>query len=250
MNTEKPKKLTSISAVFPAYNDGGTIPSMILTALMALRQVTDDYEIIVTNDGSEDHTASILQEMTQRYPELHVIHHPQNQGYGSALRTGFNTAAKEWVFYTDGDAQYNPMELINLVEAVSDETDIVNGYKISRSDPWIRKVFGRTYHYMVSILFGIHLRDVDCDFRLIRRNALMEINLESKSGAICLELVKKLQDQKCVFVEIPVHHYHRQYGHSQFFNFKRIFRVTRQLLILYWKLVIKKEHLGRTNAQS
>jgi glycosyltransferase involved in cell wall biosynthesis len=239
--------ILSISAVFPAYNDGGTIPSMILTSLMALRQVTDNYEIIITNDGSDDYTSDILEEMKARYPELLVIHHPHNMGYGAALRTGFNAASKDWVFYTDGDAQYNPLELTNLVHAVTGEVDIVNGYKISRNDPLIRKIIGPTYHYIVSLMFGIHLKDVDCDFRLIRRSALMDINLESQSGAICLELVKKLQDKGYNFAEVPVHHYHRQYGRSQFFNIKRIVRVARQLLIFYWKLVIKKEHLKEIN---
>jgi glycosyltransferase involved in cell wall biosynthesis len=223
---------------------------MVLTALMALRQVTDDHEIIVTNDGSDDYTADILHEMANRYPELRVIHHPQNIGYGGALQSGFNAATKDWVFYTDGDAQYNPLELVNLVEALSDGVDIVNGYKIARSDPLIRKVIGRLYHYMVSIAFGIHLRDVDCDFRLMRRSALMQLGLESRSGAICVELVKKFQDKGFLFAEVPVHHYHRQYGRSQFFNFRRIFRVARRLLALYWKLVIRKEHLGRQHVDA
>ena len=99
------KQISSISAVFPAYNDAGTIPSMILIALLALRQVTDDYEVIVTNDGSRDDTRQVLDELASRYPELKVIHHPENQGYGCALRTGFSNATKDWVFYTDGDAQ-------------------------------------------------------------------------------------------------------------------------------------------------
>lgn len=244
------RKISSISAVFPAYNDGGTIPSMILTALMALRQVTDDYEVIVTNDGSSDYTSDILNEMTERYPELHVIQHPRNLGYGAALRTGFCAATKDWIFYTDGDAQYNPLELVDLVDALSEGVDIVNGYKIERSDPLIRKVIGRIYHYMVSFMFGIHLRDVDCDFRLIRRSTLTQLNLESNSGAICLELVKKLQDGGSVFAEVPVHHYHRQYGRSQFFNFKRIFRVFLQLLVLYRKLVIRKEYVSEPHVRS
>jgi glycosyltransferase involved in cell wall biosynthesis len=243
MDMNPSKKTSSISAVFPAYNDAGTIPSIIITSLMALRLVTDDYEIIVTNDGSHDHTSEVLEEMSKRYPELRVIHHPQNRGYGAALRTGFQAATRDWVFYTDGDAQYNPLELVNLVGALGEGIDIVNGYKIARSDPLIRKMIGRTYHYMVSFVFGIRLKDVDCDFRLMRRSALMNIQLESYSGSICVELIKKLQDDGCVFAEVPVHHYHRQYGHSQFFNFRRIFNVARQLIALYWKLIVKKQHL-------
>jgi len=241
------KHISSISAVFPAYNDAGTIPSMVLTALIALRQVTDDYEIIVTNDGSADHTARVLDEMALRYPELRVIHHPSNRGYGAALRTGFSAATKEWVFYTDGDAQYNPLELVNLVDGLQENVDVVNGYKISRNDPLERKIIGRIYHNFVKTAFGFKLRDVDCDFRLIRRSIFDNIQLESQSGTICLEMVKKFQDAGYLFAEVPVNHYHRQYGVSQFFNFRRLWATFIHLTQLWWKLVVKKEHLQAKN---
>lgn len=236
------KRIPSLSAVFPAYNDGGTIPSMILTALLAARQVTDDYEIIVINDGSSDHTAAVLNEMAAIYPkELRVIHHSQNKGYGATLRTGFSAATKEWVFYTDGDAQYNPLELVDLVNSLEKGIDVVNGYKISRSDPFIRKMIGQFYHHFVRIAFGFKLKDVDCDFRLIRQKIFKEIKLESETGSICLEMVKKFQDAGYIFAEVPVNHYYRQYGKSQFFNFKRIWRTGVHLTQLWQKLVWHKE---------
>jgi glycosyltransferase involved in cell wall biosynthesis len=233
----------SITAFFPAYNDGGTIPSMVLTALLALRQLTEDYEVIVVNDGSSDYTAEVLEELARRYPELRVIHHPQNRGYGGALRTGFEAASKEWVFYTDGDAQYDPRELTVLVAALDDDVDVVNGYKITRHDPISRRIIGRVYHHLVQLAFGFKLRDVDCDFRLIRRSIFDEIELESDTGTICLEMVKKFQDAGYAFAEVPVHHYHRQYGVSQFFNWRRLLRTARHLWILWCKLVVRKEHL-------
>ena len=125
--------------------------------------------------------------------------------------------------------------------------DAVNGYKIAHHDPLIRKIIGKLYHYLISFAFGIHLRDVDCDFRLIRRSILEEIRLESQSGAICVELVKKIQDFGYVFAQVPVHNYFRQYGKSQFFNWPRLGRVSRRLIELYWKLVIRKEHLKTGN---
>ena len=236
------KRISSLSAVFPAYNDAGTIPSMILTAVIAMRQVTDDYEVIVTNDGSSDHTGVVLDEMAKTRPELRVIHHPVNKGYGATLRTGFAAATKEWVFYTDGDAQYNPLELVSLVNGLEDGVDIVNGYKISRNDPLERKIIGKIYHHFVKIIFGFKLKDVDCDFRLIRRSIFDTIKLESESGTICLEMVKKFQDAGYRFAEVPVSHYHRQYGKSQFFNWRRLLRTAEHLLQLWWKLVVKKEH--------
>jgi len=226
----------SISAFFPAYNDGGTIPSMVLTALMTLRALTDDYEIIVVNDGSADYTAEVLEELALRYPELRVIHHEQNRGYGGALRTGFSSATKELIFYTDGDAQYDPHEITRLYAAWSDRVDFVNGYKISRSDPLHRIIIGRIYHWVVKLAFGLHLRDVDCDFRLMRRSIFDTVKLKSDSGVICVELMKKVQDAGFRIAEVPVHHYNRAYGKSQFFNYRRIWRTGKQLWGLWWEL--------------
>ena len=239
------KRISSISAVFPAYNDGGTIASMVAAAWVALRQVTEDFEIIVVNDGSADYTSVMLEEVSTRYSELRVITHSSNQGYGAALRTGFSAAKKDWVFYTDGDSQYNPLELVTLVDALCDGVDVVNGYKLTRNDSWMRILIGRAYHYFVKFLFGIRIRDVDCDFRLIPRIILEEVELKSNSGAICLELVKKIQDAGYIFAEVPVNHYSRKYGVSQFFVPWRILRTLHQLAGLYWMLVIRAKHLHK-----
>jgi glycosyltransferase involved in cell wall biosynthesis len=235
----------SISVFFPAYNDGGTIASMVLTALMTVRELADDYEIIVVNDGSADYTPQILDELARVHKEVRVIHHEQNKGYGGALRTGFSSATKELIFYTDGDAQYDARELKVLYPVLAEGVDMVNGYKISRSDPWYRTVIGRIYHWTVKLAFGLHLRDVDCDFRLMRRSIFDRVHLRSDSGVICVEMMKKIQDAGFVISEAPVHHYHRVYGRSQFFNFGRVFRVGRDLLKLWLELVLWPK-LGRT----
>ena len=237
------KKLSSLSIIFPAYNDGGTIASMIATGKIAAEQVTDDFEIIVVNDASSDYTTDVLVEMQKRYSELRVIHHEINRGYGGALISGFSAAKKDWIFYTDGDAQYNPLELTKLVDALSIGVDAVNGYKAGRSDSLMRIFIGRLYHHFVKILFGFRIRDVDCDFRLIPTKIMQEIQLKSFSGSICLEMVKKIEDVGYIFAEVPVSHYERKYGVSQFFNFKRILQTLQQLINLYWTLVIKKEHI-------
>jgi glycosyltransferase involved in cell wall biosynthesis len=228
-----------ISVFFPAYNDGGTIASMVLSALLTLRQLTDDYEVIVVNDGSADYTPEILSELARLYDRVRIIHHEQNKGYGAALRSGFANATKELVFYTDGDAQYDARELKLLYPVLVEGVDVVNGYKISRSDPWYRAVIGRTYHWIAKLAFGLRLRDVDCDFRLMRRAVFDKVHLESSSGVICVEMMKKIQDAGFVIAEVPVHHYHRVYGRSQFFNFSRTFRVGLDLMRLWVKLVLR-----------
>src|SRR5688500_12562646 len=124
-----------LSIFFPAYNDSGTIASLVMTARKSAQRLTSDFEIIVVNDGSSDRTADIANELQQTYPEVRVIHHPVNRGYGGALRSGFSGALKEFVFYTDGDAQYDPAEMEALWPRMGPGVDVVNGYKISRSDP-------------------------------------------------------------------------------------------------------------------
>jgi glycosyltransferase involved in cell wall biosynthesis len=232
-----------LSIFFPAYNDAGTIASLCLVAHMTARTITDDYEVIVVEDGSPDHTGALVDEMARHFPWLRVVHHERNRGYGGALRSGFEAATKELVFYTDGDAQYDPREMVKLYEAFSPEVDFVNGYKIGRSDPLHRIVIGRVYHWFVKTTFGLRLRDVDCDFRLMRRSVFDKVALTRSSGVICVELMKKVQDHGFRLAEVPVHHFHRSYGKSQFFNVPRVGRTLLDLMRLWWELVVKKRHL-------
>jgi glycosyltransferase involved in cell wall biosynthesis len=241
MSTSGPPK--GLSIFFPAYNDSGTIASLVITALRTARRLTPDYEVIVINDGSADGTAGILDELARTYPEVRVIHHEHNRGYGGALRSGFASATRELIFYTDGDAQYDPAEMEMLWRRFNADVDLVNGYKISRSDPLHRIVIGRIYHHTVRLMFGLTVRDVDCDFRMMRRSIFEKVQLEKTSGVICLEMMKKITDAGFRIAEVPVHHYHRAYGKSQFFNFGRLFRTAIDVYKLWFALVIRHEHL-------
>jgi glycosyltransferase involved in cell wall biosynthesis len=235
---------SGLSIFFPAYNDSGTIASMVIRAVKAASELTSDFEVIVVDDGSADGTAEIADELARTYPQVRAIHHPKNRDYGAALRTGFRAATKDLIFYTDGDAQYDPTELRLLWDKMAPGIDLVNGYKISRADPLHRIVIGRIYHYIVSFLFGLKLRDIDCDFRLMRRGIFDRINLEKTSGIICVEMIKKIQDAGFVFAQVPVHHFHRAFGKSEFFNYRRLFRTMRDLLILWFALVVRRRHLS------
>ena len=237
----EPRTTPGLSVFFPAYNDSGTIASMVVSAVLAAGRLTPDYEVIVINDGSRDSTPLILDELARVYRQVRIVHHPGNRGYGGALRSGFATATKEWIFYTDGDAQYDPWEMSVLWERRSPGVDLVNGYKISRSDPFHRVVIGRLYHNAVKMLFGLKVRDVDCDFRLMRRAIFDRVTLTKDSGVICLEMMKKIQDAGFAIAEAPVHHYHRAYGKSQFFNFRRIAKTAVDVIKLWWALVIRRE---------
>jgi glycosyltransferase involved in cell wall biosynthesis len=233
----------SLSIFFPAYNDAGTIASLVIVAHMTARTLSDDHEVIVVDDGSPDHTGPLLDEMARSFPWLKVVHHEKNRGYGGALRTGFLTASKELVFYTDGDAQYDPREMARLFAALRDDVDFVNGYKLGRSDPLHRVVIGRLYHHFVKLAFGLRLRDVDCDFRLVRKSVFAKVALTRSSGVICVELMKKVQDHGFRVAEVGVSHHHRSYGKSQFFNVPRVARTLVDLGQLWLELVVKKQHL-------
>jgi len=242
MTTGPASKPVGLSVFFPAYNDSGTIASLVISVRKTAKQLTSDFEIIIVNDGSGDATPDIAEELARTYPEVRVVHHTKNRGYGGALRTGFETARKELIFYTDGDAQYNPEELEVLWPQMTAGVDLVNGYKISRSDPFHRILIGRIYHYTVKILFGLKVRDVDCDFRLMRRAIFDTVSLENNSGVICLEMMKKIQDAGFRIAEVPVHHYHRAFGKSQFFNFRRLFKTAVDVGRLWVQLVVQGRH--------
>ena len=234
---------TGLSIFFPAYNDSGTIASLVITALRTARKLTPDHEVIVVNDGSADGTAEILEELASIYPQVRIVTHEKNRGYGGALRTGFASATRELIFYTDGDAQYDPAEMEALWRRFDQNVDLVNGYKISRSDPMHRIIIGRVYHHLVKTLFRLTVRDVDCDFRMMRRSIFDTVHLEKNSGVICLEMMKKITDGRFRIAEVPVHHYHRAYGKSQFFNFRRLYRTAIDVMKLWWALVVRRDHL-------
>jgi glycosyltransferase involved in cell wall biosynthesis len=197
-----------------------------------------DSEVIVVNDGSTDGSAVVLAELARKQPKLRVVTHPQNRGYGGALLSGFAAAQKQWVFYTDGDGQFDPAELELLVQHASEQVDVVQGFKLRRADGFVRTVVGRTYHWFVSLAFGLKIRDTDCDFRLIRRAKLDEIELVHTSGAITVELVRKLQDAGARFTEVGVHHYRRVFGKSEFFRIGAIARTLWALAGLWTQLVL------------
>jgi glycosyltransferase involved in cell wall biosynthesis len=241
--TQGPERAESLSVFFPAYHDWGTIASMVVLASRVAEGLTDDYEVIVVNDASPDHTAEILDELARRYPRLRIVTHAENRGYGGALRSGFAAARGDWIFYTDGDAQYDVRELALLWEQRAG-ADLVNGYKIRRSDPWYRAVVGRIYHHFVKALFRLPVRDVDCDFRLIRRAAFDRIRLTENSGLICVELMAKARLAGWRVAQVPVHHYHRMHGKSQFFNVPRVVRVLVNMVGLWWRLFARHEPIG------
>jgi glycosyltransferase involved in cell wall biosynthesis len=227
----------SLTAFFPAYNDQNTIEGIIRLAAAEMSKVTEDFEVLIVNDGSKDGTGAILERLTRELPFLRVIHHERNKGYGAALITGFENAQKDLIFYTDGDGQYDVREMHNLLAQLKPNIDLVNGYKVKRADPWYRVLIGLAYRNLMRLVFRLSIRDVDCDFRLFRRRIFETISLESQSGVICVEMARKFDDAGFVMTEVPVSHYPRLHGSSEFFRFRHLAHTFRGLMKIWWGLV-------------
>jgi glycosyltransferase involved in cell wall biosynthesis len=228
----------SLTAFFPAYNDQHTIEAIVRTAAEEMRKVTDDFEVLVVNDGSKDQTGVILTQLQSKLPFLRVIHHERNRGYGAALISGFKNARKDLIFYTDGDGQYDVREIHNLLAELKPNIELVNGYKVKRADAWYRIWIGALYRRAMKWVFGFSIRDVDCDFRLLRRYIFETISLESASGVICVEMAKKFDRAGFRMVEVPVSHYPRMHGRSEFFRVRHLVHTFRGLLKIWWNLVL------------
>lgn len=230
------KTLPSLSIFFPAYNDAHNIPEVINSIYEVLPKITKNYEVIVINDGSKDNTKHVVEQLAHKYKNLKLINHKKNKGYGGALISGFNQCRKEWIFYTDGDGQYDCQEIIKLIHKLDKNITVVNGYKIKRGDGVIRDLFGKLNNTIIHQIFSIPISDIDCDFRLIKRQLLTNIILTSHSGTICTELIVKLQQEGAKFAEVGVHHYNRIHGKSQFLKISNIIKTFNETRKLFFTL--------------
>ena len=221
-SSKYPINMKSISVFFQAYNDEGTIKDIVLTTDNILKTITDDYEILIIDDASPDNSGKIADELAKKNKKIRVIHHKENKGIGGALVSGYRNSKKEYVFYTDGDAQYDVNEIRKLINLLP-KSDIVIGYRKKRSDPLIRKLTSRGYNFLVFLLFGLNVRDVDCSFKLIKKSLIDQINLKTSSGFVDDELLWRLKKINKKIIQVPVTHYPRKSGETQFFKFKPIY---------------------------
>ncbi len=225
------KRTISLSVFFPCYNEEGNIERVVGQALEVLPQISEDYEIIMVNDGSQDATAAIADRLAAEHSNVHALHHEVNKGYGGALQSGFRAAGKEWVFYTDGDGQFDLGELPGLLEMI-DEYDIISCYRLARQDPWIRRLNAWAWCRLVNFVFGMHLRDVDCAFKLYRREIFEHIAMDSQGALIDAEILARAQRAGYRIGQRGVHHYPRQTGQQSGANLKVIARAFVELFKL------------------
>jgi len=238
------KKIKSLSIMFPFLNDEATVARQIICAYTIGNKITSNLEVIALHGGdSKDNTYKKIKEMKIIYPDLKIINRPKNKEGYAVIKYGFAKASKDWIFYTDGDAQYHLEEnMIDLIEKqIETGAEIINGYKIRRHDSILRIFFGDIYRLFAKIIFKLPIRDVDCDFRLIKKSLLDKVELEAKDSSILPEMIKKLQLIKGKFAEVPVSHYRRIYGKSNYILFNLIKEKTIGDIKLY--IVFKKKNL-------
>lgn len=215
---QEAKSVSSLTIFFPFFNDAGTVYDAIGQAYEVGTELTNDLEVIAIHGGnSSDHTWLEIQRAKQQFPDLRVINKKQNKEGYAVIKHGFAAAKKEWVFYTDGDLQYDVRELKKLVETqLRTGADVINGYKVDRGDHWFRTLLAKAWSTFAQVRYHFPIRDIDCDFRLIKRVYIQDMKLEKKGAAVLEELITHLMKKHATFVELPVKHRERSYGESNY----------------------------------
>lgn len=220
-----------LSIFFPAHNEAENIERVVNAALEVAAQIADRYEVIIVNDGSTDGTREVADRMAAANPNVRVVHHDVNRGYGGALQSGFKAARYEYVFFSDGDGQFDLSELKEFAPFVP-EFDLVIGYRIKRSDPFYRWLNAKLYALFIRAIHGLKVRDIDCAFKLMKRSVLESFTLQSTGALISAELLIRSMRRGYRWKEIGVHHYPRQFGQQSGANLRVILRMFGEV----WKL--------------
>jgi len=234
----------SISIIFPAYNEEDNISKAVEHGRKAMSRFFTDIEIIVVNDGSSDATASIVDKMAAQNSDVVPVHHEINRGYGAALRSGIYKASKELIFFTDSDLQFDLAEIRHLQEWIH-EYDIVAGYRARRADPVHRRFNAWGWNVLVRLILGLKIKDIDCAFKLFRREVFQNIRLETVGAMINTEILTLAHRNGGRIKEVPVSHYPRLAGEQTGANFKVILKALRELFVMREKLRLRAGEIRR-----
>ncbi len=223
--------MPSISLVMPAYNEADNIEPMVAEATPALEANSDSYEIIVVDDGSSDETAAVTRRVIETNPHVRLVEHPVNRGFGAAVFSGFTSAKMDWIFYTDADRQFVLSELERFVPHMND-ADLIAGYRAPRRDPFMRVFYGKGWSALCTLIFGYTVRDVDCGFKLFRREIIERLapQIASRGATFSIEWLVRAKRAGYRFVELPVSHRPRVAGSQTGANINVITRAFRELM--------------------
>ena len=227
--------INSLSAFFPAHNEEANIEQMCNALRRVLPNVTKDFEIIIVNDGSSDKTGEVADRLASGDGKIRVVHHERNLGYGAAIRSGINACKKEYVFFTDGDNQFDVSQLSLFVPLIS-KYDGMIGFRLNRQDNFIRKANAWAWNRLVQWMFGLKARDIDCAFKLFHRKVFEKIQLESSGAMISTEMLVKIKKNRYRLHEIGVHHSPRLAGKQSGANLRVILRAFKELYHFYLKM--------------
>jgi glycosyltransferase involved in cell wall biosynthesis len=218
----------SISVVLPAYNEEENVGQAVRSVLEVMEPITPDYEVIVVDDGSRDRTSEVVEELAKSYPKVRLVRHEVNQGYGGALNSGFQAATRDLIFFTSSDNQYDVAEVKKLLPYI-ETADLVIGYRGDRQDPFIRRFFAWGWNTLVNLLFGYVSRDIDCAFKLFKREVTHQVPITSKGAMIDTELLAGAKRKGFSIVEVPVSHFPRLAGEQTGANIRVILRAFKDL---------------------
>lgn len=233
---DKVKKVKeSLSVVFPAYNEEANIGQTLSRAIKTLPIFTDEWEIIVVNDGSIDKTMKVLEEYKKTHPNVIPIHHPSNKGYGAALKSGITSAQKDLIFFCDSDLQFDLQEIGKLLHWI-DRYDIVAGYRVKRQDSFHRRLNAYGWNMLVRILLGLNVKDIDCAFKLFKRAVFDKVKIDAVGAMVNTDILAQAINYGFKLKEVPVSHFPRLRGKQTGANIKVILRAFKELIRLYKKL--------------
>jgi glycosyltransferase involved in cell wall biosynthesis len=235
--TETSASTVALSLFFPMYNEQGNIEHAVASALAVLAGVTDRYEVIVVDDGSRDSTGALADRLAAANPHVRAVHHPENRGYGSAVRSGLAAARYPLVVLADGDNQFDLGELSVLLRGLG-TSDIVSGYRITPRDPALRRLYAFVYNRVARLLFRIRVRDVNCGFKVYRRALVEQLlpELRSTGALINIEILARARQRGAKVTEVGVHHYARETGQPTGGNPAVIVRAAREMMELWREL--------------
>lgn len=227
--------IDSLSVVLPAYNEEANIEAAVTQALAALPSIAREYEVIVVNDGSSDNTGKVGEELARRhYPNVRLLNHVKNQGYGGALRTGFAYSRHSYVFFTDSDNQFDIAELRYFLPMMN-QYDILTGFRVYRYDPVLRCAISWMYNRLVHVLFRLRVRDVDCAFKLFRKEAIDKVMPQCNNFFASTEMLARGRKWNFRIAEKGVRHYPRTAGETSV-QASDIPRTLREIAIM-WKRI-------------
>ncbi|HYB90489.1 MAG TPA: glycosyltransferase family 2 protein [Candidatus Binataceae bacterium] len=236
-------RLSGLSVFLPSHNEEANVERVVRGYLAELPNVADEYEVIVVDDGSRDHTGEIADRLASADPHVRVVHHEINRGYGGAVISGIRAARMPYVLLSDGDGQFDPADVRKLAARMP-EYDVVCGHRVRRADPLMRRINGKAWTTLVRVLLGVTISDIDCGFKLFKREVLDGMELRAHGAMISTELMARIAGRSAKVCEVEVQHLPRLAGEQSGANLRVVARAFKELFQLFGELRAERRSAG------